>query len=68
MVLLAVLVHQSEAGHPELLDWIKHQLDSIFGLGPVAVVILLGLIMLAIPAAVLLMYVNQRRGGGLQHR
>ena len=68
MVLLALLAHQAEAGHPELLDWIKHQLDSVVGLGPLAVVILLGLIMLAIPAAVLLMYLVQRRSGGLGQR
>ena len=65
MVLLSLLAHQSEAGHPELLDWIKHQLDSVVGLGPLAFVILLGLIMLAIPAAVVLMYMAQRRGGGV---
>jgi hypothetical protein len=65
MVLQAILAHQSEAGHPELLDWIKHQLDAVVGLGPLAFVILLGVIILAIPAAVLLMYVVQRRDRGL---
>ena len=65
MVLLAFLAHQSEAGHPELMDWVKHQLDAVVGLGPLAFLILLGLIILAIPAAVLLMYVVQRRGRGL---
>ena len=68
MVLLALLAHQSEAGHPELLEWIKHQLDSLIGLGPLTVVILLGLVMLAIPAAVLLLYIAQRRSGGLGER
>ena len=65
MVLLAILAHQSEAGHPELMDWIKHQLDAVVGLGPLAFLILLGLIILAIPAAVLLMYLVQRRDRGL---
>lgn len=68
MALLALLAHQSEAGHPELLDWIKHQLDSVVGLGPLTVVILLGLIMLSIPAVVLLLYLVQRRSGGLGQR
>ena len=65
MVLLAILAHQTEAGHPELMDWIKHQLDAVVGLGPLAFLILLGLIILAIPAAVLLMYLVQRRDRGL---
>ena len=65
MVLLAILAHQTEAGHPELMDWIKHQLDAVVGLGPLAFLILLGLTILAIPAAVLLMYLVQRRDRGL---
>lgn len=68
MLLLFILAHQSEGGDPDLLAWIKHQLDSLIGLGPVAVVILLGLVMVAIPAAILLLYIIQRRGRGLPQR
>ncbi len=46
------------------MDWVKHQLDAVVGLGPLAFLVLLGLIILAIPAAVLLMYAFQRRGRG----
>jgi hypothetical protein len=68
MLLLSILAHQSEAGHPDLLAWIKHQLDSVIGLGPATVVILLGLVMASIPAVILLLYIIQRRRGGLPQR
>ena len=68
MVLLSMLAHQSGAGHPDLLALVKHYLDSVIGLGPVAIVLILGMVMLAIPAAILLMYMAQRRGGGLRQR
>ena len=66
MVLLDVVAHQSEAGHPELMDWVKHYLDTVVGLGPLAFVVLLGLAMLAIPGVILLMYVVQRRSGSME--
>ena len=47
------------------MEWIKRQLDSIFGLGPVLVIIVLGLVLVAIPTAIALAYVVQRRRSGL---
>jgi hypothetical protein len=61
MILLSLLPHQTESGHPELLDWIKHQLDSILGLGPEVLVAALGLIIVAMPVAILILYAAQRR-------
>ena len=60
-MLLSILAHHAEAADPDLLEWIKQQLDNIFGLGPVVVVLGLGFVMLAIPAAILITYFAQRR-------
>ncbi len=51
-VLLSVLAHHSEPGDPVLLAWIRHQIDAIFGLGPAAIVIALGLVIVIIPVVV----------------
>ena len=58
-----ILAHQGDAADPELLRWIKVQLDHIFGSGPWAVVAIMGFVILAIPifvGAVYLMQANQR--------
>ena len=62
-MLLLILAHHQEAADADLLDKIKHQLDAIFGLGPVTFVVILGLIILAIPLGILLLYAIQRRRG-----
>ena len=67
-MLLSLLAHHSEAADPDLLEWIKDRLDAIFGLGPMVIVIVLGLVMLAIPAAILVVYFTQRRRAGAQRR
>ena len=64
MILLSLLAHHSESGDPDLLDWIKDQLDAIFGLGPLLIVVVLGLVMVAIPAGILVAYLAQRRRSG----
>ncbi len=43
--------HHSESIDPTLLEWLLHQIDAILGLGPLAVVVVLGLVMLAFPLA-----------------
>ncbi len=60
MLLLSVLAHQGEPGDPVLFEWIKHQIDSIFGLGPGAIVIALGLVIVAIPLAIVIVFMAQR--------
>ena len=59
--LWAVLTHQGEGADPRLLDWIKHTLDKLLGLGPWTVVVLFGLVLVAIPLAVMATYLIQRR-------
>ena len=60
MMLLSVVSHHGEAD-PALLEWIKSVLDRLIGLGPWAVVILLGLLILAIPLGVIAFYLAQQR-------
>ncbi len=60
MLLLSVLAHQGEPGDPVLFEWIKHQIDSILGLGPGAIVIALGLVIVAIPLAITIVFMAQR--------
>ena len=60
MLLLSVLAHHSEPGDPVLLEWIKHQIDSILGLGPATIVIGLGAVIVAIPLAIMIVFWAQR--------
>ena len=60
MLLLSVLAHQGEPGDPVLFEWIKHQIDSILGVGPGAIVIALGLVIVAIPLAIVIAFMAQR--------
>jgi len=59
--------HQGEAD-PDLLAWIKSQLDYLFGIGPWAIVALLGLLVLAIPLSIVLFYLTQHRRAGSSPR
>ena len=56
-----ILPHQGDAADPELLHWIKERLDQIFGSGPWAVVVLMGLIIVSIPIFVVIVYLLQAK-------
>ena len=45
------VAHHSESIDPTLLEWLLHQIEAILGLGPLAIVVVLGLVMLAFPLA-----------------
>ena len=62
--LLSILAHHSEPADPELLEWIIHQLDALLGVGPVAMVVALGLVIVAIPVSIMVAYLALR----LRHR
>ncbi|HAL47838.1 MAG: hypothetical protein FI707_08655 [SAR202 cluster bacterium] len=64
MPLLSALAHHGEPVDPELMDWIRHQIDAIFGLGPGAIVLSLGALMVLAPLAVLAVYALQRARRG----
>ncbi len=56
-----ILAHQSGAADPELLHWIKERIDQLFGPGPWAVVAVMGLVIVSIPAFVVVVYVLQAK-------
>jgi len=60
LIPLTIFAHHSEPGDPILLGWIKDQIDSILGLGPETIVIGLGLVVLAMPVAIMTVYLTQR--------
>ena len=58
--LLSALAHHSEPGDPVLLGWIQDQIDAIIGLGDLAIVVILGAVVVAIPIGILATYLLQR--------
>ncbi len=58
--LWSIAAHHGEAADPRLLGWIKHLLDQIIEVGPWTVVVGLGFIIVAIPVAVVTVYLIQR--------
>ncbi|HJO83820.1 MAG: hypothetical protein QGG34_03705 [SAR202 cluster bacterium] len=68
MLLLSALAHHGEPIDPELMDWIRHQIDAIFGLGPEAIVLLLGFLIVLAPIVVLAVYARQRLLQGRDRR
>lgn len=60
MFLLSALAHHGEPGDPVLLEWIKHQIDAMIGLGDWAIVVILGVVIVAIPAGIIGFFALQR--------
>ena len=60
-VLMSVATHHGEAADPDLLEWIKNLLDDIFNIGPWLAVAALAIIILLIPAAIITVFLIQRR-------
>ncbi len=58
--LLSALAHHSEPGDPVLIGWIMDQIDAILGLGDLAIVVVLGTVVVAIPVGILAAYAIQR--------
>ena len=56
-----ILAHHGDAADPELIHWIKERLDQLFGLGPWAVVVVMGLIIVSIPLFVVVVYLLQAK-------
>lgn len=59
-MLFSILAHHPEPADPVLMEWIKHQIDALLGLGPAAIVIALGFVIVAIPLAVAGIFLAQR--------
>ena len=60
MILLSALAHHGEPGDPVLLKWLNDQIDAILGLGDLAMVVVFGAIIVAIPVGILAFVVAQR--------
>lgn len=59
-LLLSVLGHHSEPGDPILIDWMLHLFHSVVSLGPLAIVIVLGVVIVAIPVVIMAAFITQR--------
>ena len=59
--MLTILLHHSEPADPTLLAWIRERIDAILGLGPAAIVLILGALIVAFPVALGVWVVIQRR-------
>ena len=60
MFLLAGLAHHGEPGDPDLLVWIRDQIDAVLGLGEAAMVIALGAVIVAVPLVIMAVFLVQR--------
>ncbi len=56
-----LLLHNSEAVDPKLIEWLKHEIDAIFGVGPTTIVIVLGSLMLAFPIGLMVLVRRRTR-------
>jgi len=59
---VGIRAHHSEPTDSELLEWLLHTVDSILGQGPLVMVVLIGLVVIAIPLAIAVLALR-RRGG-----
>ena len=59
--LWSALTHHEGPADPTLLAWIKLRLDQLVDVGPWTVVGVLGLLLLAMPVALVAFYFTQRR-------
>jgi hypothetical protein len=57
-----LLLHHSESIDPTLLDWIRHEIDAIFGLDPSTIVLVLGTLIVAFPVVLMVLARRQQRG------
>jgi hypothetical protein len=60
MFLLAGLAHHGEPGDPDLLVWIRDQIDAVVGLGATGMVIVLGAVIVAVPLAIMAVFLVHR--------
>ena len=58
---MPVLLHHSEPADPTLLAWIRDQIDALLGVGPPVLVIGLGVVIVALPVAIGVAAMRQRR-------
>ena len=59
---MGIRAHHSEPTDSELLEWLLHTVDSILGQGPLVMVVLIGVVVIAIPLVIAVLALR-RRGG-----
>ena len=59
-----VPLHHEAPGDPTLLRWVQDRIDHLFGLEAGAMVVVIGLLLLAIPVGILVAFFLQRRSAG----
>lgn len=57
---MGIRAHHSEPTDPELLEWLTHTVDLVVGQGPVVMVVLIGLVVIAIPLAIAVLALRRR--------
>ncbi len=62
MFRLGIFAHQGEPGDPVLLEWIRHQIDTIFNLGPGVIVLGLGAFVVVLPIIIIIVFLLSQRG------
>ena len=60
-MLPTVRAHHSEPTDSELLEWITHAVDSILGLSPIVVVVVVALVVVAFPLLLGALALRRRR-------
>ncbi len=60
-MLSSILAHHQEPADPVLLDWLRDRIDALSNVGPLALVIPIGVLTVAIPMAILVVYALHRR-------
>jgi hypothetical protein len=55
------VAHHSESVDPTLWKWIQHQIDVTTGLSAIAIVIILGIIVVAIPVTVIIFAIRSKK-------
>ena len=59
---LGIFAHHGEPGDPILLEWIRHQIDALFNLGPGTIVVALGAFVVVLPIVISLVFLLAQRG------
>ena len=59
---LGIFAHGGESGDPVLFEWIRHQIDAIFNLGPGVIVLGIGSIVVIIPIVMIIVFFVTQRG------
>ena len=50
--LIAVVLHHAEAVDPDLVGWLRHQIDAFLGVDALAIVIMLAVVILTLPLGI----------------